>query len=186
MRIIAGSHKGRRLAPPADGTLRPTSDRLRETVFNIVAHRWPDRLHGGEIADVFAGTGAMGLEALSRGAAHSTFVEKDRDGLRLIRDNVATLGLSGQVTILKADVRALGPAARPCSLVFIDPPYGRDLAEPALESLRKGGWLQDGAVVIVEADRREDFHWPEVFEETLSRKVGNTRVHILQYTKDQA
>ncbi|KIF76961.1 methyltransferase [Streptomyces sp. 150FB] len=175
-RVIAGVARGRRLAvPPGDGT-RPTSDRAREGLFSS----WQSilgTLDGVRIADLYAGTGAVGLEALSRGAAHALLVEADARAARTVRDNVRTLGLAGaEVRTGKAEQIVTGPApAVPYDLVFLDPPYGvtdEDLREILL-TLRTQGWLTGHAVVTVERSTRGgEFGWPEGFEPLRSRRYG--------------
>jgi 16S rRNA (guanine966-N2)-methyltransferase len=175
-RVIAGVARGRRLAvPPGDGT-RPTSDRAREGLFSS----WQSilgTLDGVRVADLYAGTGAVGLEALSRGAAHALLVEADARAARTVRDNVGTLGLAGaEVRTGKAEQIVTGPApAVPYDLVFLDPPYGvtdEDLREILL-TLRTQGWLTGDAVVTVERSTRGgEFGWPEGFEPLRSRRYG--------------
>jgi 16S rRNA (guanine966-N2)-methyltransferase len=158
MRIIAGSHRGRPLVPLGAGDaaaqLRPTSDRVRESLFNLLAHGphgTPPPPQGRRVLDLFAGTGALGLEALSRGAEHATFVENGAVGLGLLRANVAGLGVGDAVQILAADAARLGAnSAAPFDLVFLDPPYRRGLGERALAAAGSGGWLAPGALVVWE------------------------------------
>ena len=153
LRILAGSHRGRVLTTPERrDALRPTSARRREAVFDILTARLGD-LTDVRLADLFAGTGAVGLEALSRGAARVVFVENDPAATRLIRRNLDTLGLGGRARVLQNDASRLGVTAEPVDAVFLDPPYGRGLAERALTKLRDGGWLAPDAVVLVELGR---------------------------------
>ncbi|MFE7615352.1 16S rRNA (guanine(966)-N(2))-methyltransferase RsmD [Streptomyces sp. NPDC057496] len=175
-RVIAGSAGGRRLAvPPGTGT-RPTSDRAREGLFST----WEallGSLAGVRIADLYAGSGAVGLEALSRGAAHALLVEADLKAVRTVRDNVRTLGLPGaEVRTGRAEQVAAGPApAEPYDVVFLDPPYAvtdDDLGEILL-TLRAQGWLTDDALVTVERSTRGgEFGWPEGFEALRARRYG--------------
>lgn len=182
MRIVGGRHRGRRLLTPAGRALRPTADRVREALFNILAHgdeRWggAPAFTGAEVVDLFAGTGALGLEALSRGAAHATFVDNDRAALHLIRLNAARLGESERATILASDATRLEPAPRPpARLAFLDPPYRRGLAAAALTALWQGGWLARGAVVVVELAPAEPFTAPEGFRLIDERRYGTTRL----------
>src|ERR1700691_712089 len=154
MRIVGGRLKGRVLHGPSDSEIRPTSDRLRETILNILAHAYDDPLTDAAVIDLFAGTGAMGLEALSRGARKCLFVEVAAKARALIRANVDALGLGGATRIFRRDARKLGPAppGEQFSLAFLDPPYGQQLAEQALIALSDGGWLTPQALVIVEED----------------------------------
>jgi 16S rRNA (guanine966-N2)-methyltransferase len=152
MRIVAGRLGGRILASPKDRTIRPTSDRLRETLFNILFHTYGDPVSDARVLDLFAGTGALGLEAMSRGAAFALFVDEGVAARGLIRANVEALGLGGVTRIFRRDATRLGPVhpLKPFSLVFADPPYHQGLGERALLSARDGGWLMPGAIVVVE------------------------------------
>ena len=156
MRIVGGRFKGTRLSAPgvAGGGrahLRPTTDRVRESLFNLLAHGdYPD-LTDARVLDIFAGTGALGLEAMSRGASFAVFVDDLPDARALIRQNVEKLGLNGQTKIWRRDARRLGPCrGAPHDLVFVDPPYGSGLGQAALTSARQGGWLAPGATIILE------------------------------------
>ena len=153
MRIVGGKFKGRALAGPSTDATRPTSDRVRESIFNILAHGIADFTYeGARVMDVFAGTGALGLEALSRGAKFCLFIEDGTEARGLIRRNADSCGVIGQCRIWRRDATDLGPAApqSPYDLVFIDPPYARGLGEKALVSLVEGGWLAKGAIVVLE------------------------------------
>src|SRR5829696_1445470 len=143
MRIVGGRFRGRALAGPRSDAIRPTSDRLRETIFNILAHAYDDPAAGARVLDLFAGTGAMGLEALSRGAAFALFVDDGAEARGLIRENVEALGLGGATRLFRRDAANLGAAhpVEPFSLAFADPPYGKNLAERSLASAHGGGWL---------------------------------------------
>ena len=140
MRVIGGNLRGRALAGPKSQAIRPTADRLREALFNILIHGYDDPVTGARVLDLFAGTGALGIEALSRGAAFALFVDDGAEARALMRENVATLGLGGTSRIFRRDATKLGPAhpVEPFSLVFLDPPYGRGLAEKSLASARGG------------------------------------------------
>ena len=152
MRIVGGRLRGRPLAAPTSQAIRPTADRLRESLFNILVHAYGDPVTDARVLDLFAGTGALGLEALSRGAAFALFIDEGAEARALLRENVATLGLGGVTRIFRRDATKLGAAhpIEPFSLAFLDPPYGRGLAEQALASARAGGWLAPGALVVVE------------------------------------
>src|SRR5687768_14039578 len=152
MRIISGRFKGHALKTPKTYRVRPTSDRLRETLFNVLAHSYGDPVEGARVLDLFAGTGALGLEALSRGAAFALFVEDGVEARGLLRGNVEALGVGGASRIFRRDATRLGPAHpnEPFSLVFADPPYGKGLAEKALVAARDGEWLVPAALIIVE------------------------------------
>lgn len=180
MRIIAGTHRGRALAQVGKGDagahLRPTSDRVRESLFSMLAHR--DVVQGAWVLDLFAGTGALGLEALSRGATGVCFVENGRVGQKLIAQNVETLRVQDQSTLIRNDATRLG--AWPNSafdLVFLDPPYGKGLGERALAAVLAGGWLAPGALIVWEENAA--MMAPEGFERIDKRKYGDTHVTLL-------
>ena len=187
MRIVAGSHRGRRLKTPAGDALRPTRDRIREALFNLLAHnKWRDAPlpEGAAVIDGFAGTGALGLEALSRGAAHVVFLENDREALNLLRENVALFDAADRITILNCDATRPGRARRACELALLDPPYGGGLAEPALEALARGGWLAVGALAAVELAAKEPFTPPSGYEPLDERRYGATRLVFLRWPGD--
>jgi 16S rRNA (guanine966-N2)-methyltransferase len=167
MRVVGGRLRGRALAAPKSSAIRPTADRLRESLFNILLHAYDDPITGARVLDLFAGTGALGIEALSRGATFTLFVDDGAEARALIRDNVATLGLGGVTRIFRRDATKLGPAhpIEPFSLAFLDPPYGRGLAAPALISARDGGWLTPGALIVVEEAAESGFAPPPGFFE---------------------
>jgi 16S rRNA (guanine966-N2)-methyltransferase len=180
LKILAGTHRGRALATPAGkGELRPTSARRREAVFDILAARLGE-LGGITLADLFAGTGAVGLEALSRGAERVVFVENDPAAARLIRRNLETLGLGARARVLQNDASRLSVASEAVDAVFLDPPYGRDLAERALARLRAGGWLAPDAVVLVELGRDDAFTTPEGFRLAREHPHGAGRLVRLE------
>ena len=156
MRIVGGEFRGRALAAPASRDIRPSSDRLRETLFDILVHRHSDRIVGARVLDLFAGTGALGLEALSRGAAFALLVEENVVVRGLIRRNIEMLGLTGRTRILRRDATRLGNAGTvsPFDLTFIDPPYEKGLGEKALAAARAGGWLNPGAICVLEESGR--------------------------------
>lgn len=182
MRVIGGRFKGRTLDGPKGPGLRPTSDRLRETVFNILEHGLGVDLAGVRVVDLFAGTGALGLEALSRGAAHALFVDDGAEARALLRANVEALGVAGLSRIFRRDATALGDApGAPFTLAFLDPPYGRDLAGAALLSLHGGRWLAPGAVCVVEEAARTEVAVPEPFAVLDERRQGDTVVRFLGY-----
>src|SRR3954466_16118318 len=165
MRVVGGRLKGRNLASPSSQAIRPTADRLRESVFNILIHAYDDPVQDARVLDLFAGTGALGIEAVSRGAGFALFVDQDAEARALLRENVAALGLGGTPRIFRRDATRLGPAhpLEPFSLVFLDPPYGKGLAEQALISARDGGWLAPGALIVVEEGADDAFIAPERF-----------------------
>ena len=178
MRIVGGRWRGRSLKGPSSDSIRPTSDRLRETIFNILAHSYEDPVEGARVLDLFAGTGAMGLEALSRGAAFALFVDEGAQARGLIRENVEALGVGGATRLFRRDAPRMGAAApnAPFSLVFCDPPYGKDLAPRALRSCAEGGWLVPDALVVVEEAQGVTVTLPDGFEELERRDYGETKV----------
>src|SRR5262245_62230577 len=182
MRIVGGRLRGRALVAPKSRAIRPTADRLRESLFNILIHAYGDPVTGARVLDLFAGTGALGLEALSRGAAFALFVDDAAEARALLRENIAALGLGGVTRIFRRDATRLGPAhpVEPFSLVFLDPPYGKSLAEKALASARDGGWLARGALVVVEEAADAAFAAPEGFEDVERRRYDDTEVVFLR------
>lgn len=152
MRIVAGRFKGRSLVAPSGMATRPTSDRLRETLFNILAHAYDNPVRDARVLDLFAGSGALGLEALSRGAAFAQFVEEAASARGAIKENIDVLGVAGVTKVYRRDATHLGPLSpdEQFSLVFCDPPYGKGLAAKALHSAQQGGWLAPRALIIVE------------------------------------
>lgn len=182
MRIAGGEFRGRPLASPRSNAIRPTSDRTREAIFNVLAHRWPEKLEGARVLDLFAGTGALGLEALSRGAAFCLFIEEAAEARGLIRSNVETLGLQGRTKLFRRDATRLGEAGtmQPFGLVFADPPYGRNLGGPALQSARRGGWLVPGALSIVEEAAGAPFEPGPEFTLADERSYGDTVIRFLE------
>ena len=177
MRIVGGRWRGRRIAAPTTTAIRPTTDRARETLFNILAHDPDVTLEGARVLDLFAGTGALGFEALSRGAASCTFIERDAGARRLIALTVQALG-ADSARILKRDATKLGECAtldlEPHDLVLLDPPYGDGLGEQALASARDGGWIAPGARLVWEEAAASETEWPSDFEASDERRVGDT------------
>jgi 16S rRNA (guanine966-N2)-methyltransferase len=182
MRIVGGRLGGRTLAAPKSQNIRPTSDRLRESLFNILAHGYDDPITRARVLDLFAGTGALGLEAMSRGAAFALFIDDGAEARALIRQNVEALGLGGVTRIFRRDTTRLGAVHpnEPFGLVFLDPPYGRGLAEKTLASLRDGGWLAPGALVIVEEAADAGFAAPDGFAEIERRRYDDTEFSFLR------
>ena len=182
MRVVGGRLRSRPLAGPKTDTVRPTTDRLREALFNILAHSYADPISGARVLDLFAGTGALGIEAISRGAAYALFVDDGVEARALLRDNIETLGLGGVTRIFRRDASKLGPAhpLEPFSLAFLDPPYGKGLAEKALVSMREGGWLKPGALIVVEEAADAVFKAPEGFFELERRRYDDTEFVIMR------
>jgi 16S rRNA (guanine966-N2)-methyltransferase len=183
MRIVGGRLRGRALAAPKTQSIRPTADRLRESLFNILMHAYGDPITGARVLDLFAGTGALGLEAISRGAAFAQFVDDGVEARALQRQNVEALGVAAITRIFRRDATKLGSVhpAEPFGLVFLDPPYGKELAEKALASAREGGWLTADALIVVE-ETAGAFKTPEHFEEVERRPYDDTEFAFLRLT----
>ena len=186
MRIVAGQYKGKPIAAPEGRSTRPTSDRARESVFNILEHApWAPQVRGARVLDLFAGSGALGLEALSRGAAFCLFVETDESARGAIRDNVEALHLFGCTRIHRRDATDLGPrpssAGPPFGLVFLDPPYAKGLGEKALAELLAHGWLAPGAVLVFERGEGEGDIRPEGYDLIDERRYGAAKVLFLKW-----
>jgi len=191
MRIVAGKHRGRTISALDDESVRPTSDRVRENLFNILVHGKfleDDELllSGAHVLDAFAGSGAFGLEAISRGAADAVFLDRELSALECIKRNVESLHEEARAILVQAD--AINPPTPskvrrnpgPRDLVFIDPPYRSGMAAPALAALAAAGWIAEGAVVVVELDGRESFEAPEGFAIMDDRSYGRTRIVFLR------
>src|SRR3954464_7909892 len=183
MRLVGGRLRGRVLAAPRSQTIRPTADRLREALFNILLHGYGDPLTGARVLDLFAGTGALGLEALSRGAVFALFIDEGAEARALLRENVATLGLGGSTRLFRRDATKPGEAhpIEPFSLAFLDPPYGHELAEKALVSASAGGWLPPDALIVVE-ETAGAFKAPDGFAEIERRKYDDTEFVFLHWS----
>ena len=182
MRVVGGRLRSRPIAGPKGDGLRPTADRLREALFNILIHAYGDPVTGARVLDLFAGTGALGIEAISRGAAYALFVDEGVEARALLRDNVESLGLGGVTRIFRRDATKLGPAhpLEPFSIAFLDPPYGKGMAEKALAAARDGGWLKPQALIVVEEAAGAGFKAPDVFEELERRQYDDTEFVILR------
>jgi 16S rRNA (guanine966-N2)-methyltransferase len=186
MRVVGGRFRGRPLKGPSSQAVRPTSDRLRETMFNILAHGYGDAAQGARVIDLFAGTGALGIEALSRGAAFALFVDDSAQGRALLRDNIEALGVAGLTKVFRRDATKLGPMPPqpPFTLAFLDPPYGKGLGERALASLRDGGWLARGALCILEESGAAQIAVPDGFDLIDTRDYGEAQVLVLRFGED--
>lgn len=183
MRIVAGKFRGRALASPDGRSVRPTLDRVRESAFNILAHGVAGfEMSGARVIDLFAGSGALGLEAMSRGAGYCLFVESDAEARALIRRNVETLGLTGETRIFRRDATDLGPigAMAPFNLAFLDPPYGQGLGESALASLTSGGWLAPDAICVLEECAKANVVPPPPLEVFDMRAWGDTEMRFIR------
>jgi 16S rRNA (guanine966-N2)-methyltransferase len=187
MRIVGGRHRGRKIfGPEAESdVLRPTSDRARESLFNILEHGRFSRdgtslVRDARVLDVFCGTGAFGLEALSRGAASATLIDKDPAAIALVHRNLGAVNEIAKARVLQTDATRPPPAAEPHTLVFLDPPYGSGLATPALAALDAAGWLAPDALCVVETDGREAFEIPPGFAALEARTYGRARLDFLR------
>lgn len=184
MRIVGGDLRGRNLAAPKSQSIRPTTDRTRESLFNILSHGYPEALDGTRMLDLFAGTGAVGMEALSRGCRFALFVEQGVEGRGLIQTNIEALALRGKAKIFRRDATHLGAAGTvaPFDFVFADPPYGKGLGERALRSAADGGWLVPGALVILEENAEAEPEPGAGFELLEMRQFGETRMRFFRYS----
>ena len=180
MRIVGGSLRGRRLRAPAGMRVRPTGERVREALFDILLHGGMSRpLEGAHVVDLFAGTGALGLEALSRGAASLTAVESEADVRGVLRANIEALGCADRATVVACDATHLPQAASVCGLALLDPPYRSGLATPALAALVEGGWLDDQATIVVEHEVNDAFEPPAALTVRDQRRYGRTALTFL-------
>jgi len=180
VRIVGGKFSGRSLATPSNDAIRPTTDRTRESLFNILTSRAPDFFKNLRVLDLFAGTGALGLEALSRGASSSVHVENSIEGRALIQKNIEAFGLQGVARILRRDATQLGVIGtmRPFNLVFADPPYHKRLGELAFIAAYRGGWLAEDALLVLEEAKDVAINLPEQFTLEDQRLYGGTTIHI--------
>ena len=178
MRIVGGEFRGRSLVSPHDDSIRPTTDRVRESLFSIIASRYNEQLNRGRVLDLFAGTGALGLEAISRGAEYCLFMENSVQGQTLIRENITNLDLGERTKLFRSDATKPGNIGKlkPFSLVFADPPYNKGLAEKAIAALHKGDWLAHGTVIIVEEDSSATLAEIDGCQLIDQRKFGDTKI----------
>jgi 16S rRNA (guanine966-N2)-methyltransferase len=186
VRIVGGKHRGRGLDSPPDVAVRPTSDRAREALFNILEHGKLTRgglspVRDARVLDAFCGTGALGLESLSRGAAFATFIDTSTEALRLAQTNAKKLGEAGHARFLQADATRPPRADASCNLAFLDPPYGDGLAAPTLAALAAAGWLAEDAIVVVESATRDDLLPPAGFTKVDERRYGKAKLSLLLY-----
>jgi 16S rRNA (guanine966-N2)-methyltransferase len=187
LKIVGGRHRGRSIATPEGSATRPTSHRARESLFNILIHAdWRDDgtspLIGARVLDAFAGSGALGIEALSRGAAHATFLDNEATAIRLIGENLRKLGETPAAKVIRADAMRPPPSREACDLVFLDPPYRSGQAAPALAALTGAGWLKPGAIATVELASTEDLVPPPGFATIDERRYGAAKIVILRHT----
>lgn len=178
MRIISGKHRGRRIEAPEGKEVRPTGARTREAIFNILTHGdYGERgVLQGRVADIFCGSGAMGLEALSRGAAHVTFVDKNRISLEAVEFNLDQLDETENGKLLRADSSQLPPVNQPFDMIFLDPPYNTGLGVPSLQTALSGGWINENTAIVLEQSWKEPVKLPDGLIILDDRKYGNSRM----------
>jgi 16S rRNA (guanine966-N2)-methyltransferase len=183
VRIVGGEFRGRPIAAPKTNAIRPTADRTRESLFNILSHAYPEAIDGTRMMDLFAGTGAVGLEAASRGCRHVLFVESSVEGRGLLWENIDALGLHGRSRMLRRDATDLGTVGNlePFDFAFADPPYGQGLGEKALAAAADGGWLVPGALAILEERADVTIAIPASFVFLEERTFGDSKMHFLRY-----
>jgi 16S rRNA (guanine966-N2)-methyltransferase len=184
MRIVAGAFRGRKIRPPLSLGTRPTSDRTRETIFNILTHhlRMKGQTFSDYVAlDVFAGTGALGLEALSRGVSFATFIEQDVEALQVLRANIHDLNLDKQAAVIQTNALHLKASNQAFSLVFLDPPYQKNMVLECLKSLEEGRWLAPSALIICEVGPREEIIFPPYYSLITERRFGHCKIFVLAY-----
>lgn len=180
LRIISGKYRSRKLTVPEGLGVRPTTDRMRERIFSMLNHhRYPD-LYQARVADLFAGTGALGLEALSRGAAHTTFIEMNAKHVANLKANIQILQAEDETTVKKGNASALNPALVPYDIIFMDPPYHKGLVDTALDSLFKNNWIGDQTVIIAEMGSDENPILPDGFEIVDERIQGKQKIAFIK------
>jgi 16S rRNA (guanine966-N2)-methyltransferase len=183
MRIVAGKFRAKRIEAPKGLTTRPTSDRVRQALFNVLEHGAPQfDFEGARVLDLFAGSGALGLEAMSRGSRFCLFVEESADARASIRRNVEALSLTGVTKIWRRDATKLGEAGTlaPFDLIFLDPPYGKGLGLRALQSAAAGGWIKDGAIAVLEDRADAEIELPAAFQQLDARIYGETKIVVMR------
>ncbi|MGA1800806.1 16S rRNA (guanine(966)-N(2))-methyltransferase RsmD [Rhizobium sp. HT1-10] len=183
MRIVGGEFRGRSLAVPKSNAIRPTADRTRESLFNILSHAYPEAIDATRMMDLFAGTGAVGLEGASRGCRHVLFVESSVEGRGLLWENIDALGLHGRTRMLRRDATDLGGVGNlePFDFLFADPPYGQGLGEKAFAAAAKGGWLVPGALAILEERADVVVNAPSDYVLLEVRTFGDSKMHFFHY-----
>jgi 16S rRNA (guanine966-N2)-methyltransferase len=180
MRIIGGKHRGRKLNSPASDHIRPTTDRMRETLFNILSHGTGSGFKGAKILDIFAGTGALGLESLSRGAKEVTFIEKDKRSLRIISQNIADLREEGTTTIKSINAKKITDEIGSFNYIFMDPPYNMGFISPLLKTIERFSLLDQNGIIVLECDSNEDVVIPNFLFIVKEKKYGNSKILILK------
>jgi 16S rRNA (guanine966-N2)-methyltransferase len=188
MRVVGGEFRGRPLTAPESQAIRPTSDRVRESLFNVLMHLDDEPIEQARVLDLFAGTGALGIEALSRGARFCLFVDDGVESRGILRTNVEALGLNGRTKVFRRDATSLGPAAPhdPFSVVFADPPYRKGLGEKALHSAAENGWLAPDALIVLEEAADAALSLSAEFEQFDTRNYGDTIVRLFRWKRSLA
>jgi 16S rRNA (guanine966-N2)-methyltransferase len=188
LRIISGKHRHRILNVTQSNDVRPTTTMAREAIFNLLTHNKHTQNEDGEsilvgarVLDLFAGSGALGIEALSRGASHATFIDINQKHLDVVRGNIHTIGEEAHTTLLRADSSNPPRALYPCNLVFLDPPYGKKLITPTLQSLKRGGWLEPLALLVIERPKEESLVLPEGFTLLDERRYSRSLIAIVRW-----
>ena len=185
MRIVGGTLSGRKITPPLSLVTRPMMDRIRQALFNILAHHdWGpdigDVLQEAHVLDAFCGTGALAFEAISWGAAHATLFDRDREALQIATQNARSLGIDGRCVLMSCDTLLPPRAADPCRLIFLAPPYRKNLIPPAMLALRQAGWMAPQTLVVAETARKEELPLPDGFSLMFSRFYGDTGLHFIK------
>lgn len=182
MRVVGGRLRGRRLAPPPDDATRPTADRVRESLFNVLESRYRPLLAGGRVGDLYAGTGALGIEALSRGAVHATFIERSPAALKVLKSNIASLGLKEQAQVLQGDSVSLLAGLGPFDILFLDPPYGGQDASEILNTIATYHCISPDHLIVLESDVSDQIDFPQQIVIQLEKVYGRTRISFLEVT----
>ena len=182
MRIIGGNYRGKKLIPPVDNNIRPTTDRMRETLFNMLEHGSGRGVHGTKILDLYAGSGALGIEALSRHAEHVTFVDNNFKSMKLIKDNCALIGKPDNVTFISSDGTKIQKRDHEYGIIFIDPPYRKNLILPTLENIIYQNLISTDGLAVIEYASDEDIKIPDQFREIKMRKMGEATFSILEFS----
>ena len=186
MRIIGGKNRGRKLLEPRGFRIRPTADRVREAIFNILSSYFQNGIRDKMVADLFSGTGALAIEALSRGAKSAVLVDNQAGAINLIKRNIQTCGEENNTFLLKRDARYLGPLPNnflSVNIVFLDPPYGSNLVSAALRSLVENEWLATGALCVIEVSNKENLDGLVEFEEVDERNYGRSIIKFLKFSR---
>ncbi len=182
MRIIGGKYRGLKLPPPPSDHIRPTTDRMRETLFNMLEHGAGPGIRNARVLDLFCGTGALGIEAISRGASHATFVDTNPKSLNIARQNYALLKNAPDCSFIQGDATLIRNSSEPFGIVFIDPPYNKGLILPALKNIEKQSLLTKEAVIVIEYASNEQIDIPNGFEELKKKKISDATFSILKLT----